>query len=240
MPRRVVQVQLDELVRPERAALVIVDMQNDFCHPEGAEAALGANVHLVGEMAPRLIGFLAEARHAGVRIIFVRTLHSPWTNSSVWTGRGRGRHAASTVQLCLPGTWGAQFYAGLEPRQSPEWDPAQSDYVVTKHRYSAFVDTDLDLVLRVQRIETLIMAGTASNGCVEATAHTGFMRDYAVVYLSDCSAASTREKHAEALQRVGSWATVASSADVTRAWRDLGLQGRRGGQATQTMERVER
>ncbi len=212
------RVRLDELVRPGRAALVIVDMQNDYCHPDGAEAALGADVRLVGEMAPRLVAFVAEARAAGVRIIFVRTLHSPWTNSPVWEARGSGRHARSEVRLCLPDTWGAEFYAGLVPRQSADWQPARHDYVVTKHRYSAFVDTDLDLVLRAQRIETLLLAGTASNGCVEATASMGFMRDYAIVYVSDCTAARTEAKHAEALQRVRSWATVASAADVVEAW----------------------
>ncbi|MBV9324050.1 MAG: cysteine hydrolase [Chloroflexi bacterium] len=210
--------RLDELVCPQSASLVIVDMQNDYCHPEGAEAALGANVRLVGEMAPRLTAFVGEARRAGMRIIFVRTLHSPWTNSKVWEGRAGGRHADSAVRLCLPGTWGAEFYAGLEPRQSDDWHPARHDYVVTKHRYSAFVDTDLDLVLRAQRIETLLMAGTASNGCVEATAYMGFLRDYNIVYLADCTAASSIEKHAEALQRVRGWSTVATSAEVIAAW----------------------
>jgi ureidoacrylate peracid hydrolase len=102
-------------------------------------------------------------------------------------------------------------------------DPANHDYVVTKHRYSGFVDTDLDLVLRAQGIKTLIMAGTSSNGCVEATAYMGFVRDYAIVFLSDCTAASTAAKHGEALQRVRSWATVASSADLVQAWRSLGV-----------------
>lgn len=125
--------------------------------------------------------------------------------------------------MCLPGTWGAEFYAGVEPRTSADSDPANHDYVVTKHRYSGFVDTDLDLVLRTQAIKTLIMAGTSSNGCVEATAYMGFMRDYAIVFLSDCTAASNPEKHAEALQRVRSWATVASSAEVVQAWRSSGV-----------------
>jgi ureidoacrylate peracid hydrolase len=213
-----VYVRLDELVRPQRAALVIVDMQNDFCHPEGAEAVIGADVRMVGEMAPRLLSFLAEARSVGTRIILVRTHHSPWTNSNVWEARGGGRHTRSEVRVCLPGTWGAEFYAGFEPRQSADWQPARSDYVVTKHRYSAFVDTDLDLVLRAQRIDTLLLAGTASNGCVEATAYMGFMRDYGIVFLSDCTAASSAAKHAEALQRVRSWGTVATSAEVVEAW----------------------
>jgi ureidoacrylate peracid hydrolase len=213
----------DELVHPEQAALIIVDMQNDYCHPDGAEAALGADVRLAGEMAARLRDFLAEARPAGLRTIFVKTLHSPWTDSDVWLKRGGGRHGQTAVRVCLPGTWGAEFYAGLEPRTSADWEPANHDYVVTKHRYSGFVDTDLDLVLRAQRIRTLIMAGTASDGCVQATAYMGFMRDYAIVYLSDCTAASSAERHTLALQRVRSWATVTSAADVVQAWRSSGV-----------------
>jgi ureidoacrylate peracid hydrolase len=212
-------VNLEELVSQERAAVLVIDMQNDYCHPNGCEAALGADVSLAAEMAPRLERFLAHARSTGIRTLFVRTLHSPWTNSATWLGRGRHRHMQSDVRLCLPGTWGSEFYAGIQPRQSEDWNPASHDYIVTKHRYSGFVDTDLDLVLRAQQIHTLIVTGTASNGCVEATARDGFMRDYAIVYASDCSVASTVLKHQECLDRVRSWATVASSDDIARAWR---------------------
>jgi ureidoacrylate peracid hydrolase len=216
-------VNLEELLSAKRVAVLVIDMQNDYCHQKGCEAALGADVSLAADMAPRLEHFLADARAAGIRIIFVRTLHSPWTNSATWLERGRSRHARSDVQLCFPGTWGSEFYAGIQPRQSADWNPASHDYVVTKHRYSGFVDTDLDLVLRAQEIHTLIVTGTASNGCVEATARDGFMRDYAIVYASDCSVASTVEKHQDRLDRVRSWATVATSDDIVREWRASGV-----------------
>jgi len=214
---------LEQLVDPRTAALVVVDMQNDFCHPDGAEAAMGADVSLAAPMAARLLSFLAEARTVGMRTIFVRTHHSPWTNSDVWLARGGGRHATSTVPLCLPGTWGSAFYGGLEPRSSADCSPETSDFVVTKHRYSGFVGTDLELVLRSQGLETLIMAGTASNGCVEATARDGFHRDHAIVYVSDCSVASTHARHEECLQRVRSWATVVTADQLQRAWRSVAL-----------------
>jgi ureidoacrylate peracid hydrolase len=216
-------VNLEELVSKERAAVLVIDMQNDYCHPNGCEATLGADVSLAGEMAPRLERFLGQARAAGTRVIFVRTLHTPWTNSATWLERGRHRHMQTDVQLCLPGTWGSEFYAGIQPRQSEDWSPASHDYVVTKHRYSGFVGTDLELVLRAQQIRTLIVTGTASNGCVEATARDAFMRDYAIVYASDCSVASTVQKHQECLDRVRSWATVASADDIGRAWRRSGV-----------------
>jgi ureidoacrylate peracid hydrolase len=214
-------VPLEQLVDPAAAALVIVDMQNDFCHPDGAQATMGSDVHLAAPMAQRLKLLLAEARAVSLRTIFVRTHHSPWTNSDVWLGRGGGRHAEATVPLCLPDSWGADFYDGLEPRISADCSPEYSDFVVTKHRYSGFVGTDLELVLRSQRLETLIMTGTASNGCVEATARDGFHRDRAIVYVSDCSVASTEARHQECMERVRSWATVVTAEDLVRAWRSV-------------------
>lgn len=213
---------LEELVDPTTAAVVVVDMQNDYCHPEGAQAAIGADVHLSAEMAPRLRVLLAEARAAGVRCIFVRTQHSPWTNSDVWLNRGSRRHRRDEVRLCMPGTWGAEFYEGIEPRQSADWDPGRHDFVVTKHRYSGFVGTELELVLRAQGIRTLLMTGTASDGCVEATARDGFMRDFGIVYVSDCSAASTVEKHEALLQRIRQIATVAAASEIAGVWQRAG------------------
>jgi ureidoacrylate peracid hydrolase len=92
---------------------------------------------------------------------------------------------------------------------------------VTKHRYSGFVGTDLELVLRSQRIQTLIMTGTASDGCVESTARDGFHRDHAIVYVSDCSVASSEARHRACLERVRSWATVVTSEELVRAWRSV-------------------
>jgi ureidoacrylate peracid hydrolase len=214
---------LEELVDPRTSVLVVVDMQNDFCHPDGAEAAMGADVSLAAPMARRLEALVREARAVGLRTIFVRTHHSPWTSSEVWLGRGGGRHSRSNVPLCLPGTWGSDFYDGLEPRSSADCSPETSDFVVTKHRYSGFVGTDLELVLRSQALRTLIMTGTASNGCVEATARDGFHRDHAIVYVSDCSVASTQARHEECLRRVRSWATVVTADELVRAWHSVGL-----------------
>jgi ureidoacrylate peracid hydrolase len=68
------------------------------------------------------------------------------------------------------------------------------------------------------------VTGTASDGCVEATARDGFMRDYAIVYVSDCSVASTVEKHQECLDRVRSWATVAAADDIVRVWQPTAVR----------------
>ncbi len=182
---------LDELLVERRAALLLVDMQNDFCHEAGAVAARGGDVSLVQAMAPTLRDFLGCAREAGLPIIHIRTHHSPWTNSASWVTRHRSRK----VVQCFPGSWGAEFYEGCEPRSDEAWTPGGHEYVVTKHRYSAFIDTDLDLVLRSQGIQTLIVGGTTTDTCVESTARDGFMNDYAIVLLADCTAAASKEVH---------------------------------------------
>jgi ureidoacrylate peracid hydrolase len=128
----------------------------------------------------------------------------------------------------LPGSWGSDFYDGLEPRSSADCSPQTGDFVVTKHRYSGFVATDLELVLRSQDLKTLIMTGTASNGCVEATARDGFHRDQAIVYVSDWSGASTEARHVECPQRVSSWATVVTAGQLVRAWHSVGPRSNAG------------
>jgi ureidoacrylate peracid hydrolase len=210
---------LDELLGERRAALLVIDMQNDFCHQVGAVAARGGDVRLVQAMAPRLRDFLNCAREAGLPIIHIRTHHSPWTNSASWVARHRSRK----VVQCFPGSWGAEFYEGCEPRSEEAWTPGGHEYVVTKHRYSAFIDTDLDLVLRSQGIQTLILGGTTTDSCVESTARDGFMKDYAIVLLADCTAATSKEVHDASIAAVGrSFGTVASAAEVVSVWRRIG------------------
>lgn len=211
--------RLEDLVNTSRAALLVVDMQNDFCHSEGALAAGGSNVGLIQAMAPRLRGLLAAAREARLPIVHIRTHHSPWTNSASWVGRRRG----GTVR-CFPGSWGADYYEGFEPRLGEAWDPASHEYVVTKHRYSGFLDTDLDLILRSHGIDSLIMTGEATNVCVESTARDGFMKDYYIVFVDDCSATNSIEEHQATLHTMRKhFGMVVQASEIEQAWQRLGV-----------------
>jgi len=78
---------LEQLVDPRHAALIVVDMQNDFCDSGGALARSGADPGLIQAMAPRLLRMLDHARGMGLPIVHVRTEHSPWTDSAAWIGR---------------------------------------------------------------------------------------------------------------------------------------------------------
>src|SRR5919199_4638857 len=158
---------VEELVHPRTAALLVVDMQNDFCDSRGSLAVSGADPGLIQQMAPRLLRLLEWARQAGLPVIHVRTIHSRWTDSESWLGRLKGRGP-----ICTPDSWGAEYYPGFTP--------LAGEYVVTKHRYSAFVGTDLEQVLRALRCRSVIMTGEATNVCVESTARDAYMRDFFV------------------------------------------------------------
>lgn len=207
--------ELEQLVDPHHAALIVVDMQNDFCDSNGALARSGSDPSLIQTMAPRLIRVLESARGVGLPIIHVRTEHSPWTDSAAWLGRHHGRQRI----VCYPGSWGADYYPGLAPRTDADRTPGNHEFVVTKHRYSGFVGTDLDLVLRSHQIRTVIMTGEATNVCVESTARDAFMRDYWVVFVSDCTASTFQAAHDATLVTMGRhFATVASSEEILASW----------------------
>jgi ureidoacrylate peracid hydrolase len=173
---------LSELVAPSRAAVIVVDVQNDFCDPAGAAGRGGKDTGAAMAMIPRLQRFLEAARTHGTSVIFIQTIHEPSTDSDVWVGR----RANPDARNCLPGTWGAAF-TGIAP--------LAHEPVVVKHRYSAFVNTRLDSVLRTLRTETLLVLGVATNVCVESTSRHGYMLDYNVVLVDDCCAAYDAGAH---------------------------------------------
>ena len=197
---------LSELVVPSKSAVIVVDVQNDFCEPAGSAGRGGKDTAAAMAMIPTLQRFLGEARAHGTNVIFVQTIHEPSTDSEVWIGR----RADPDARNCLKGTWGAEF-TGVAP--------LPHEPVVVKHRYSAFINTRLDSVLRTLKVENLIVLGVSTNVCVESTARHGYMLDYHVVLVSDCSAAYDAAAHDMTLfvQRKY-FGTVASADDIIASW----------------------
>jgi ureidoacrylate peracid hydrolase len=199
---------LDQLVDLRTSAIIVIDMQNDFCAPNGAGARYGADVSTIQAMIPRMQRFFAGARALGVQLIFVQCIHEPSTDSETWLFR----HDGVPRPHCRQGTWGADF-CGVAPQGT--------EPVVIKHRYSAFIGTRFETVLKTLGIRTLIMTGVGTNVCVESTARDGFMLDYNIVFLSDCTAtASQGGAHEATLQNMRSFfGTVATSDEVLAVWR---------------------
>jgi ureidoacrylate peracid hydrolase len=201
-----------ERLHPERAALVVVDVQNDFCHPQGVSAGLGKDLSGIEAAVARLANFLPAARAAGVPVVFVRNLHSPNSDTPEWLAR----HAdPGRVQTCQVSSWGAEFYRVA---------PVDGDMVVDKHRYNAFTRTRLEDVLDGLGRRSLLFCGVASNTCVETSLRDAVCRDYLATMVEDCCGAYSDQAHQRAIASVSSgFGLVTTSSEVVEEWSPRGV-----------------
>jgi ureidoacrylate peracid hydrolase len=209
---------LAEKADPKHAALIVVDVQNDFCHTDGHFARAGKDMSMVERMVPRLAKLIEAARNAGTLVIFTQDTHSQATISETqreeWFRTHAGFDPAGEPHVCRKGGWGAEFFTV---------SPQPGDIVVEKHRYSAFIDTDLDLVLRSHGIRSLLMTGVASSGCVESTARDGFMKNYYITFVDDCSATYSQQRHESATTAIAeSFGVVHQSEEIMSTWSRVG------------------
>jgi ureidoacrylate peracid hydrolase len=207
---------LDEKTRPGHAALVVIDMQNDFCHPDGMMAREGFDTSAVQAMGARLPRLLDAARAAGVLVVFVRNVYSTeanWYLSDVWLEQAARRRRGSYTDraVCPPDSWSGDFFGDVRPL--PE------EVIVTKHRFCAFTNTDLDLVLRSHGIRTIVLTGVATNACVETSARSGFVRDYYVVFAGDGTATYEQDAHDSTLRTIDLYfGQVATIDELVSIW----------------------
>lgn len=191
-------------VLARRTALVVVDMQNDYCTPEGIIASMGFDVSWADEVARRINHFIeASAPYIDLRV-FLRTIIPAHLRSRALSDQYARSPLRRVVSPHLSEFFGVS--------------PGESDVVVTKHRYSGFMGTPLDATLRANGIETLLVAGVTADVCVDSTVRDGFMLDYGVVVLSDCTEATTPERYHHTLSLLDTFfARVHSSEDVLQA-----------------------
>ncbi len=209
---------LEAKVNPAHTALVVVDVQNDFASKEGFMGRLGFDVSMCQAMVPRLVRFIDQARQAGVTIIYIQNIYSSeqnWYLSDVWLEQFKrnGKNLAGYVDIpvCEKNSWSGAFYEGIKP--------LPNEIIVNKHRFSAFMDTDLDVILRTRGIRTLIMTGISTNVCVETTSRDGYMKDYYIVFLKDCTATYLESWHNSTLSNIDRFfGQVVESGDVVKAW----------------------
>lgn len=203
-----------ELLDPKRTALLVVDMQNAFCHPEGTLGLSGVDVAPAQEAVRKTRTLVERCRAGGLPVVWTLQEHLLTDES-----RARKRLLAHTAKRkrvsAVAGTWDAQVVDELAPLAA--LDPS---LVVRKHRFGGFYETRLDLLLRMLGVEALLMTGVTANACVETTIREAYLRDYDVVAITDCIAAVRPEwepvAHAVWDQY---FAALATGADVA-AWLD--------------------
>ena len=214
---------LSDRVDPVHTALVIVDMQKDFCLEGYGAHRAGRDISAARSIVPKVARLLDTARHCGVRITHVGfcTLPDHASDSGAWLAQRR-RSTASSDMLCVADTDGARFIDELAPRAG--------DWIVYKHRYSAFTGTDLDLLLRSQRIRTLVITGVSTNACVESTLRAAFDLDYYVCVPPDAVASWSSALHDATLANVNHRFGITPAADeIMAAWHASSLKKQAAG-----------
>ncbi len=158
---------------PETTALLVVDMANDFLHEKGKMWL--PHGHSIIAHVRELIDY---SRNVGFHVIYINDCHRKDRYDIELDKR---------TEHCIEGSWGAQVVDELKP--------LDNDLVVNKRRYSGFFQTDLDLLLRENKVKTVIVVGLVTNICVRSTVHDAFFLGYNVIVPKSCVAAvSDREQ----------------------------------------------
>jgi nicotinamidase-related amidase len=209
--------ELAELVDPRHAALVLVDMQRDFLDPDGALGRLGVDLRMYPAMRPRLARLLHAAREAGVLVVHVQmtTLPGRASDSPAQLRFNLRMHAAvraggPALRYAQLGTPGREFVE--------ECQPLPDEFVVPKWRSSAFFGTNLDLLLRSNGIQSVLVTGCTTEGCVESTARDALFSDYYVVVVEDCVASDDPRQHEASLLLMRHRFDLADSSEITKLW----------------------
>jgi ureidoacrylate peracid hydrolase len=167
---------------PARSALLVIDMQNAFCHPEGTLGISGVDVS-PARATYQPVRDLAEAFAAnGLPVIWTQQVHL--ARDAARDAKALASHTAKRKQVsCLSGSWDARLVDELADLAS---DPT---FVVTKHRFGSFYETRLQPLLSMLGVTALFVAGVTANACVETTLREAYLRDYDVVAVTDAIAA---------------------------------------------------
>lgn len=191
-------------------ALVVIDMQNGFCHPEGSFAQLGLDIEATNRAIEGCRRLIEAAREAGVPIIYTRYVYRPdYLDGGVLVQDILP--ALADAKSLAAGTWDADIVDELEPQPQ--------DFIVDKNRYSAFYATSLATILSSLRISNLVICGVTTNMCVETTARDASQMDYRVFVVGDATGELDEERHRVALTTIGfGFGWVVTVDDVERAW----------------------
>lgn len=205
---------------PEKTALLVIDMQNDFCSPGGFGERLGNDIGPVRAMIPRLVRVLEAARRYGLTVIHTREGHLPDLSDCPPSKLARSRRQGAGIgdmgpmgRLLVRGEPGHEILAELAP--------LPKEHVIDKPGKGAFYKTELEELLRTRGVESLILTGVTTHVCVHTTLREANDRGYECLLLEDAAAAFDPADHEAALRMVhqqgGIFGWTASSGELLSA-----------------------
>ncbi len=171
-----------------RSALLVIDMQNDFCAQGGyMQRERNYKVGFAQTVADNIERLLSTAREVGMTVVWIHSIYDFKYLTAAHIAK------RETEGCCLEGSWGAQAF---------QVEPQGDEMIIHKHHFSGFHGTTLDTYLRARGIQNLVFTGVATNVCVDSTLRQGFFLDYRIVLVEDCVGSNSQEGHRGTLATV--------------------------------------
>lgn len=208
---------LDRILAPDHTALLLIDMQNDFCSQEGKFAKAGRDASDIIKIIPKCRELLDAARAAGVMVVHIQqsTLPGEQSDTGGWLAFKTRDGKAPTYATV--NTWGWEHIEELRPHNDRE-DGRFFEPVITKFRPDGFLNTNLDAILRSNGIASVVCCGCTTEGCVLATVMGAAFHDYYTCVAEDAVATSVEGAHEHAIWLMKKRYLVRSTARIAAAW----------------------